>query len=241
MKDLKLKIQVPITVFFSVLFISTTYAQDTNGLASWNSIGIEYKLNKKLSLGLEQHLRLKDDLSEIDEYFTQFEGEYKLFKNFKLGTGFRYVRENDTEGNIQGYENHFRYHLDAKYKHKLNNFSFGYRLRYQNKNELGISTNDGDYAKQNIRFKTSLGYNIKKWPLDPGFSAEIFNRFEEGEDDNGFSKYRLTFGTDFKIKKFGKIKLYYRVEKELNVDLPETTNIIGLKYTYTFKNNSYDK
>ena len=215
-------------------------SKDVKDLESWTSIGLKYKLNKKWSFELEEQLRLDENISEIGEYFTQLNAEYSISKNFDIGGGLRYIRENDNKGNIQGYENYFRFNLDASYKHKINNFSIKYRLRYQNKNELGVSTDDGDYAKQNLRFKTSIGYDIKKWKLDPKFSAEIFNHFEEGED-NGFSKYRLTLGTDYKIKNFGKIGLFYRMEKELNVDIPETTNIIGLKYTYTLKNKKNKK
>lgn len=232
------KIKLLIVILIGIVSIKSSFAQteDTSDFASWNAIGLEYKLNKKVNLGLEQHLRLKDDLSEIDNYFTQLNASYKLFKGFKIGLGLRYIRDNDTEGNYQGFENHFRFNLDAIYKHELDRFSLGYRLRYQNKNELGISSANGDYAKNTIRFKTALGYNIKKWPLDPSFSAEIFNSSQEENDNNGFSKYRLTFGTDFKIKDIGEIKLYYRAQKELNVDAPETLNIIGFKYTYKIKN-----
>ena len=120
------------------------------------------------------------------------------------------------------------------YKHQINNFKIGYRLRYQNKNELGVSSDEGDVAKQNIRFKSSLEYNFKHWKFDPKFSAEIFNRIQDGSD-NGFSKYRLTLGTDYKIKGFGKLGVFYRFEKDLNVDFPDTTNILGLKYMYSFK------
>ena len=215
-------------------------SEDVKDLESWTSISLKYKLNKKWSFELEEQLRLDENISEIGEYFTQLNAEYSISKNFDIGGGLRYIRENDNKGNIQGYENHFRFNLDASYKHKINNFSIKYRLRYQNKNELGVSTDDGDYANQNMRFKTSVGYDIKNWKLDPKFSAEIFNHFEEGED-NGFSKYRLTLGTDYKIKHFGKIGLFYRMEKELNVELPETTNIIGLKYTYTLKNKKNKK
>lgn len=221
-----------------VLLISAiTYAQDdTSDLASWNTIGIEYKLNKKWSFGLEEQLRLKNNISEIDEYFTELISSYKISKDFKLGFGLRYIRQNDTEGNIQGYENHFRFHLDATYKHKIDRITLSYRLRYQNKNELGISYDEGDYANQNLRLKTAIKYNIDNWPLDPKFSAEIFNRFQEDGEKNGFTKYRLTLGTDYKIKNFGKLGLFYRYQKEINIDIPETLNIIGLKYTYTFKN-----
>ena len=202
---------------------------------SWNTIGLEYKLDKKWTFSLEEQLRLKENISVVDEYFTQLGAEYKLFKGFNLAGGVRYIRQNDNQGNIQGYENHFRYNIDATYKHDVDNFTLGYRLRYQNKNELGVSAAEGDYANQNIRLKASIEYNIKKWKLDPKFSAELFNHFEK-EDDNGFSKYRLTFGTDYKIKKIGKIGVFYRFEKELNVDLPDVTNIIGLKFIYTIKN-----
>ncbi|PCJ96084.1 MAG: hypothetical protein COA50_07845 [Flavobacteriaceae bacterium] len=222
-----------------LLSVSWIFAQEggleeVKDLEAWSTIGLEYKLNKKWSFGLEEQLRLKTDVSEIDKYFTQFEAKYKAFDNLEFGGGVRYLRENDTKGNIQGYENHFRFQLDMSYKHKINDFSLKYRLRYQNKNELGISTSDADYAKQHIRFKTSIGYNIKEWKLDPKFSAELFNHFEEGED-NGLNKYRLTLGTDYKIKKVGKIGFFYRMEKELRVDIPRTTNIIGLKFIHTIK------
>ncbi|WP_226789131.1 DUF2490 domain-containing protein [Polaribacter porphyrae] len=144
------------------------------------------------------------------------------------------MRENDNKGNVQGYENYFRFQVDVKYKHKIKDLKIGYRLRYQNKNELGISYEEGDFINQNIRFKISLEYNLKNWRLDPKFSAEIFNRFKESKT-NGFNKYRFTLGTDYKFKNFGKLGIFYRFEKELNVDFPDITNILGLKYIYTFK------
>lgn len=226
-----------LALIVALLIGASGYAQteDTGDLESWMAVSLKYKPNKKWSFALEEQLRLDEDISEVSEYFTEVDAEYSISKSFDIGGGLRYVRENDNEGNIQGYENHLRFHVDASYKHKINAFTLQYRLRYQNKNELGVDTSEGDYAKQNIRFKTSIEYDFKKWKLDPKFAAEIFNHFEK-EDDNGFSKYRLTLGTDYKIKKLGKIGLFYRVEKELNVDLPETTRIIGFKYSYTIKN-----
>lgn len=222
-----------------LFFVSNGFSQeeDTEDLESWTSLNLKHKLNNKWAFNLEGQLRLKEDISEIDEYFGELSTYYYLNNNFKLGVGLRYIRENDNVGNIQGYENHFRYNLDASYKHKLRDFSLSYRLRYQNKNELGISTSEGDYAKQNLRFKTAIGYNINNWKLDPKFSAEIYNRFGKNEESE-FSKYRLTFGTEYKFKTLGTMGLFYRIEKELNESFPEMTNIIGLKYTYTLKNKT---
>lgn len=233
-KDIK-ETFIKLMLLITMLFAGKNYAQTDTDWASWNTIGVEFELNKKWSFGLEEQLRFKENISVVDNYFTQLTADYKLFKGFKLGAGVRFIRDNDNQGNIQGYENHFRFQIDVKYKHEINDFKIGYRLRYQNKNELGVSYDEGDYANQNIRFKTSLEYNFSNWKLDPKFSAEIFNKFQEGED-NGFNKFRLTLGTDYKTENFGKIGVYYRYQKDLNVDFPDATNIVGLKYIYTIKN-----
>lgn len=222
-----------------LLLLATTFgfsqSEGYSDLESWSSLGLKYEPNKKWSFELEEQLRLDENMSEISEYFTQLETKYALTKKFDVGLGIRYIRENDNEGNIQGYENHLRFNADAYYTHKINDLKFKYRLRYQNKNELGIGTSDGDFAKQYLRLKAAVEYDFKNWKLDPKFSAEIFNRFKNGDVDQ-YNKYRLTFGTDYKIKNLGKIGLQYRIVKGLDVDIPETTHIIGLKYTYTIKN-----
>ncbi|WP_248723440.1 DUF2490 domain-containing protein [Seonamhaeicola sp. ML3] len=229
-------------VMASLLFTSLAFSQnqDTRDLESWTGINLKFKLNKKWAFNLEGQLRMKEYITEVSEYFSDFGTSYTVFRGFKLGAGFRYIKENDNVGKIQGYENHFRFNLDASYKHKINDLSLKYRLRYQNKNELGISTSEGDYANQKFRFKTSLEYGVNNWKLDPKFSAEIFRSF--GVDrENEFSKYRLTLGTEYKFKSFGTIGLFYRIEKEINVSVPEITKIIGLNYTYTIKNNKHEK
>ena len=238
---IKKELFLKLIVLNAILFTSLNFAQTADSdWASWSTMGVEYKLNKKWSFGLEEQFRLKENFSEVDAFFTELNAEYTLFKDFKMGVGARYIRENDNKGNIQGYENHFRFQVDAMYKHQINNLEIGYRLRYQNKNELGVSTDEGDEANQSIRFKTSLEYNFKNWKFDPKFSAEIFNKFQDG-DESGFNKYRLTLGTDYKIKNFGKVGVFYRFEKELNEDFPDITNILGLKYTYSFKNKKSSK
>ena len=105
------------------------------------------------------------------------------------------------------------------------------KKKYQNKNEF----RKDDVANQHIRFKTYVGYNLKKWKLDPKFSAEIYHKIGD-EISNKFDKYRFTLGTEYKFKKLGKLNIFFRIEKELNELFPETTNIIGLKYIYTIKN-----
>ncbi|MGK0455217.1 MAG: hypothetical protein ACJAYY_002706 [Paraglaciecola sp.] len=235
MKVLKyLKISFVSLLFCSLIFANTAFAQveDTNDFGFWSSVGVDYSIGKKLKIGLEQNIRLKDNATTTDEYFSQFDIEYELFDNFEIGIGLRYVSENDNQGKIQGYENHFRYNADVSYKYEINRFEVSHRFRYQNKNELGISEAQGDIATENLRFKTGLEYNIKKWPLDPEFDAEVFHRFRKGEAMR-YSKYRFTLGTSYNLKKFGKFGIYYRYERSVIVRLPRDITIFGLDYSFS--------
>ncbi|NJB83058.1 DUF2490 domain-containing protein [Wenyingzhuangia aestuarii] len=220
-------------IFFATIMLLTSvwsYGQETlvtRDLETWSSLNLKYKINKKWTVALQGQLRLENNSSEVNQYFGQLDLEYSPFKHFEFGGAIRYIKNNDNTGNVQGYENHFRYHLDGQYKHKLSDFSFKYRVRYQNKNELNINNE----AKQYFRFKAAVDYNIKKWKLDPELSGELF-RSVGAESENQLDGYRLTLGTSFKVHKSAKMGVYYRFDKELNTTYPKATNIIGVKYTY---------
>ena len=225
-----------LSLLLSIMFASVTFAQTgSDDMETWTSVRLRYKASKKWSFELQEQLRLKENSSVTDQYFTQLTSKYRLTKKLALGLGLRYIKRNDNQGGIQGFEDHFRYHFDLSFKHSLDRFTFNHRLRYQNKNELGVSEEEGDFAKKNIRLKTAVTYNVRKWKLDPKLSAEIFNKSHEG-GTNGFSKYRVTFGTSYDLKKAGEIDLYYRMEKELNTSLPKKVAILGVNYTYTLNN-----
>jgi hypothetical protein len=212
---------------------SLAYSQDSEkaDFQTWNSIELGYKLNSKLSFELQEQLRLKENSAAVDEYFTQLSGKYELFKNFDLGVGLRFIRFNDNQGKIQGYENNFRYQFDGSYKYKLNRFTLSHRIRYQSKQELN---NDESEPKNQVRFKTGLAYNINHWKLDPEISGEIFSAINDPEE-KGIRKYRITLGTDYNMKDWGKVKLYYRMELP-GISSRDKANILGLGYSYTFKN-----
>lgn len=220
-------------------FITNSFSQEgeyitVRDFETWSSVNLEYKPTKKWDFSLGQQIRLNNDSKEMDEFFTDLGIGYSLNKNFTLGLGTRYITENDNVGKIQGYENHLRFNFDFGFKHQVNNLKLKYRFRYQTKNELGVSEEEGDFVNNHFRLKIAGNYNIKKWKLDPSLSAEIFYHSEEGEE-NEFNKFRITLGTKYKIKGFGDIGIFYRIERELNATYPKTTNIAGLKYTYTIK------
>lgn len=235
MKNLRM-VKLVTIILLNFLLVDHLIAQNTTQVEvrdfeTWMSAELRYKPNKKWVFGLEEQLRLKENASVTDSYFTQLSIKNNIYQGFGIGAAYRFIRNNDNKGNVQGYENFNRIQFDLLYKHKPQNFILKYRLRYQTKNELGVSENEGDFANQNFRFKTAVGYNIKKWQYDPELSFEIFNRRQKNSD-NGFNKVRATIGTNIDLNKFGEIDVFYRFEKQLNVTTPKTTNIVGLNYAY---------
>ncbi len=227
----------------SIIFINQLgYSQTTENAVSkdfegWVSAEFDYKINKKWNLVLEEQIRFKNNASEIDRYFTQLEGAYEFAKKWTVGLGFRYIRINDNEGATQGYEDYTRIQLDLSNSFKikkLKRFSFKNRLRYQRRNQLGVGDAPDIYPSSDFRLKSTIGYNIKNWKLDPKISGELFYHTETGAF-NGFTKYRLAIGTDYKIKKRHRIALQYMIERETKVWDADLFNIVRLRYTYQFK------
>jgi hypothetical protein len=222
-----------------ILTSSITLSQEEpSNFAMWNSVSVKYSPIKNLKLSVEQNLRLKENASVTDEYFTEISLGYEIVKDLEIGGGVRFIKENDNVGKKQGYEKHFRYNFDVSFKHDIKRVVVSYRFRYQNKKELDLVNADESLPKENVRFKTSIEYNIRKWPLDPKLSIEGFSDLLDIRQvrDLGLNKYRVTFGTGYDLGKFGKFGIYYRLQENINSNFTnEKTKILGLKYSYSIK------
>ena len=223
-------------LFIWVTNIQITSAQNsatvvTSDFESWMSAGIRLKLHKKWSFKLSEELRLEKNSTQINQYFTNLSIGYAPFKFIEFGTAFRFSQYNEEE---DGYAPHYRINVDVAFKHKLKRFSFNYRLRYQFRNEIGITSVEGDYFKHGFRLRAKASYNIKKIPLEPSLSVEMFNQYEKYTLPF-FDKLRFTAALAYDLKKYGKIKLFYSLEQEVFASYPKTTSIVGLGYVYTIK------
>lgn len=229
-----MKVNKTLLFFFILIKAGVVIGQEQRNFQSWYAIELEYEPNKRWDFEWKTQLRMDHDPTEINQYLTELSMYGRIVKGFKVGGGLRYTRENDTRGNVQGYRNQFRYHADALFSKRLDDFRIQWRLRYQNRDELGFSRADGDISLKRIRLKTSVDYNIRNWKLDPDLSGELFSRFEPGEQVR-IDRYRVTLGTSYKIKKAGRIGLFYRYESSINRTPKRTFDILGLNYKYTFK------
>lgn len=237
MRTLNKQILYFIMLFFILGSQDNTYGQTTGAnvvtsdFESWISAGVRLKIAKKWSIGLSEEIRLERNSSQIDQYFTNLSIKYSPFKFLEFGTGFRFTQFQEETGE---YSPHYRIHLDVAYKHKIKRFSFKYRLRYQFRNEIGVTSTAGDYFKHRFRLRATAKYNIKKIPLEPQLSVELFNQYEKYTLLE-FDRLRFTAALEYDFKKYGKLRLFYHLEQEIFSAYPKTTGILGLGYVYTIQ------
>lgn len=206
-----------------LISFKTSAQEDGKDTELWTAVELKYKASKKLTFELREMLRLKDDLTSIDQYYTQLEGFYEFIPNVEIGLGYRFVRKNDNVGNIQGYENIGRIQTDLKYTFETGRWTNGIRFRFQNRQNY----TKPDETVNAVRFKGGTSYNIRKWKLDPKFTFEYFLPNQKT------NRYRLTLGTNYKFSKRSKLYLYYSYEKEVTEVLPDKIQMIRLRYRFT--------
>ncbi len=228
-----------IVVIFSFLLASTAYSQSEvlkpKNFETWSSLGVKFYLGEKWAIGFEEQVRLKENSSILDQHLSQLEFNFKPSKKLDFALGLRHTGKNDNVGKKQGYENLLRLQFDVAHRIKIKRFTIKNRLRYQNRLEI-----DGLNQDMNSRIRTTLNYNIKNWQLDPKLAGELFFHTQFG-DPFAYTKYRISFGTDYRIKKRHEIGLLYRFEKEVNTARPELSHILGLGYTFLAKKRKKKK
>lgn len=240
MNQFKEKIKPFILTTLCIVSFTQLNAQESNDLEGWSSVQLDVKATERLSFSAAEHLRYKNDISILNTYFTQLETNYEIFKGFQLGAGVRFIKKNDDIGNKQGIESHFRYQIDARYKHKVKQLNLSYRFRYQNKNELGLSEEEGDIAKEQLRFMMDIGYKLKPIGIVFKLKGELFDNISKGSGSKIINRNRFTIMASKRFNKVGKFSLFYRVQETMkpqqNLSLFDFTivskRIIGLKYSY---------
>lgn len=244
LKTIKLKSMKHLILLVSLTFSVVTFSQDSvlvRDFETWSGVTLKKSfLEKKLNLQLTQEFRLNSNSTHMNNYFTEIAAGYEIFKGFEAGLGYRFIRNNTKNG----YKNEQRLNADISYKHKLDRLELSYRFRYQNRNEIGVSRDEGDDPINKYRFRLKAEYNIKNWKLDPYVSSEIFYSQEvsrvnyvpsitEVENISAFQKLRFTVGTSYKLNDRFELNGFYRLERDFKTYppvyyTPATYHIIGL-------------
>ncbi len=196
-------------------------------LGLWTGVEVEKEVKRDWTFSLKQELRLKTNMSEINNTFTQAGIRYRINRNFSLEAKYRFTRDKKKD---QRYENLSRYSLDLRYRGRLDFLTFDYRLRYQKEVEgMNLFQMDLPYEKY-VRNRLSVRYTDFK-NVEPFISGELFQLFEQYAHPR-FHYMRLEAGARIETGDLGEFKLAWGFNREFEEVNPAMFYMVRINYTF---------
>ena len=198
--------------FILFLFCPFLLIAQEQDFQQWSKIGVSYDFNKDISVSFDQALRFRENASLADVTFSNLSLKYDLIKKWSVAIGYRYITDFDLSQNTS--ISH-RIYTDINYSKKQKRWQIKNRFRYQ-------------YQEENftLRDKIFLKYNIRKTPLEPFTTFELFFK------DSEFKKWRYTLGVSHPLLKEFDIDVFYRLQQSFNTNNPKQLHILGLGVEY---------
>lgn len=217
-----------IRLAFLVLFLSVSgmaKAQEDAGL--WTSLTLQHKFTQKWSGAIGEQFRLWDNMSRIDQYFTDLSLEYNITKRFKASLNYRLISKNKETY----YSKRHRFYLDLAYKYKISPVTLSLRERVQEQLTDINSSELGKIPEWYSRTKLTAKIDLNK-KYSPYLATEVFYLIDNAkEKDEGIDRFRYEAGVDYEFNLHHSINVFYLIQHSLVS--PANDYIIGLGYTFT--------
>ena len=222
-------------LFFNILscsiFLNEVKAQVVYPDAgSWNTFNVDVKINKKITGLFTEELRFKENISRLNLFYTNLGMEYKFTDYFKAALVYRFIEKYQDDNSFS-----FRHRLmlDLTCKKKFGKFGISYRQRIQAEERDIYSSYDGNAPEWYSRNKFTFKYDTDK-RYTPYAALELryqIRNSREWQSDKTWHRSRYSLGIDYKINKKSTFGLYYLIQREYNVVLPQNLYIVGLEYS----------
>ncbi len=208
-----------------LLCASSAFPQNNKDAVLWSTIGIEKKINERLSADFEQQFRFIENYSYLNNAFSELSVSYKITKEFKVSGSFRLSNRFDER---LGYYMRNRFNIDASYRLKINKISLSFRTRLQNTFD---SRGDRSNAFYN-RNKIAIGYNLNNF-INPSVFTDLYSPLNLGSDAAGvIDRYRLGISNDLKASKKITVSTAFIFQKEVGVSNPQNDYILSVGLFY---------
>lgn len=226
-----MRVRQLLVLFFVVFGFSSGQAQEWDFI-TWHKLQAKGELTKKLSLSVEQQLRLNNNSTAVEETFTDLSLNYDLPKGFEVGAGYRLAWSPDKDGY---YDNQHRYNIDASYSRKIWNLKAKLRARFQHRPAPSLFNErlKPEDSPIFVRLKLSVVYDkLKNWK--PGFDFETFIR-TDNPNELGARKFRYSVSVDYDLPKRQALGIFYMLQTDYSGSTQEFVNVVGVNYTYEWK------
>lgn len=185
----------------------------------WERISIDFDLAKRFNIAIGGELRFDDNFESLESKIAEIGLRYKLSKLLRFRVNFRYTN--------RGKEREYRVDSNILFNIPIKPFLLKSRFRIQKE----FFNNGGSL----IEFRKRVRIYYKKFKrLSPFIGGEIFLALST-EDYDKQNRFRLTVGTDWKIRKRVVLTAFYHFQKDLLEYKNNLTNIFGFKFSYSIK------
>ncbi len=215
-------------LFFSFIFpFNDVKAQKDAGL--WANVSLNHQVTRRISVSLSEQIRLNQNVSQVDQVFTDAGITYQWSKSFRTGISYRLSFRNE----IEFYETRHRFYVDLSYRLRKRPVSMTIRQRFQQQYS-GLNTSEnGDIPEWYSRTKLAVKYDLSK-KYTPYVSVEAFYLIDNDDEDNQtFDQMRYEAGFDYDFNRRHSLNLFYMVQTKL-LGKESTKFISGIGYTYSF-------
>jgi hypothetical protein len=214
---------------FILLFLFTRAFSQVNDAGLWASLNAEKKITPRLSITLSEELRMNENVTEIGTYFTDAGVTYKIGKLFKVSVDYRFTQKRRLD---DSYSKRHRLYLDLSARKKFKPVIITFRTRFQTQYADIYSSTDGKIPEYYSRNKLTFKFDPDK-KFVPYVYSEIFTPLNKSTGlciDNA----RYCAGVEYEFNRMHKVDVFYLVQKEYNVNDPETDFVAGIGYYLTF-------
>jgi hypothetical protein len=214
-----------ITLTFSVS-LSAQYSD----FGMWNTVSINKEITDKFTVGIDQELRLRDNLTTLHMLYTNVGASYKFSDNFKVSLVYRFIdrHKEDLTWGIR-----HRIFTDLTFKVKPGDFTIAYRARFQAEwRAAGYSGEFGNIPEIFMRNQVKIGYKATS-NLEPYIGTEVRWQIQNPRIPyhQSIDRARYFTGVNYEINKHNTVGTYFLVQKEVNVIDRQSLYIWGLEYT----------
>ena len=221
------------SITFCVLmlaFANLTSAYDrVRDVCQWNTFSLDKKLSDRWSVGLDEELRFHQNVTQVNQSFTNVGVTFKAFKNVKISVVYRLIQRYQPNRDVSI---RHRIYTDLTFKKKSNYLTYIYRTRFQTQVRDYYSSPDGQNLENYWRHKFEVRYN-SKGNLKPYVGTEFYYQLQNvrlREGNHRFVSSRYQLGLDYIINKKNSIGAYYMLKKEFNINAAEDANVLGVTY-----------
>ena len=202
----------------------------------WNTFSLDYAINKKVSVLFAEELRIKENYTRLNLFYTNIGVEYTLNKYIKTSIVYRPIQKILDDNT---FSNRHRLMWDASIKYKIKKISLSYRHRLQVEAKNIQSSELGHVPEWYSRNKIEIGYQATK-KINPYIAIEM--RFQLADPRlisayHQWDRIRYQFGVDYKLNGFSKVGVYYLMQRLFNVPSDENLYITGLEYSMSLKDS----